>query len=104
MSGLNPSPEPRGVLSTPVVQVLFKKLASGQPLTHDEAVTLISSHEELRGRWLVARERSKHLERDNAALLDAVRHIAAVRKPDASGSVSAAGRPSARRKTSDEPE
>lgn len=63
----------RHIASLKFVQTCFGKLALGLPLTHEEATKLIASHEELRGMALVARERNRHLERENEALLDTVK-------------------------------
>lgn len=60
------------IVSVSEMQALRAKVVRGEPLSFEEAMRLIASHEELRGRTLVARERARGLERDNAMLLDTV--------------------------------
>lgn len=80
------------IVSVTTVQALHAKIGRGEPLSLEECVALVASHEELRGRALVARERVRHLERDNEMLLDTVKSVAGSRTPDASRKVDPKGR------------
>lgn len=68
-------------IATPkFIQEARARVIRGGTLTMEEMFKLITSHEELRARALIARERVKGLERDRDAMLDAIRSGDAVKK------------------------